>query len=67
MPFPTQKVDHMGMLTCNLCGGSVSTCASCRGACQEPVCTTCRDSDTGAVHVSVAKLTLTLSPPVVLV
>jgi hypothetical protein len=57
----------MGMLTCNFCGGSVSTCASCRGACQEPVCTTCRDSDTSAVHLTVMKLTLTLSPPVVLV
>jgi hypothetical protein len=57
----------MGMLTCNFCGGSVSTCASCRGPCREPVCTTCRDSDTSAVHASVVKLTLTLSPPVVLV
>jgi hypothetical protein len=57
----------MAMLTCDLCGGSVSTCASCRGTCPTPVCTTCRDSDTGAVHVSIAKLTLTLSSPVVLV
>ena len=57
----------MGMLTCNLCGGSVSTCASCRGACQEPVCTTCRDSDTSAVHITSVRITLTLAPPVVLV
>lgn len=57
----------MGMLMCSLCGGSVSTCASCRGPCQTPVCTVCRDSDTSAVHVTSAKLTLTLSPPVVLV
>jgi hypothetical protein len=57
----------MGMLTCNLCGGSVSTCASCRGACPAPVCTTCRDSDTSAVHASGTKLTLTLSPRVALV
>jgi hypothetical protein len=57
----------MGMITCSLCGGTLSTCASCRGTCQAPVCHTCRDSDTSAAHGSGAKLTLTLSPPVVLV
>jgi hypothetical protein len=57
----------MGMLTCNFCGGSVSTCASCRGTCQAPVCTTCRDSDTSAVHITTVRITLSVAPPVVLV
>ena len=59
--------DHRGMMTCGLCGGSVSTCASCHGTCANPVCHACRDSDTSVVHTSGPKLTLTLSPPVVLV
>lgn len=54
-------------MTCSLCGGSVSTCASCHGTCARPVCHTCRDSDTSVVHTSGQKLTLTLLPPVVLV
>ena len=58
--------DHRGMMTCSLCGGSVSTCASCHGTCVSPVCHTCRDS-ASVVHTSGQKLTLTLSPPVVLV
>ncbi len=59
--------DHVGMMTCSLCGGSVSTCASCHGTCATPVCHTCRDSDTSVVHTPGQKLTLTLAPPVVLV
>jgi hypothetical protein len=55
------------MMTCSLCGGSVGTCASCHGTCAAPVCHVCRDSDLTATHGSGAKLTLTLSPPVVLV
>jgi hypothetical protein len=57
----------MGMMTCSLCGGSVGTCASCHGTCATPVCHVCRDSDLTATHGSGAKLTLTLSPPVMLV
>ena len=53
-------------MTCSLCGGSVSTCASCHGTCVSPVCHTCRDS-ASVVHTSGQKLTLTLLPPVVLV
>ena len=55
------------MMTCSLCGGTVGTCASCHGSCTTPLCHACRDSDTSMVHGSGAKLTLTLSPPVVLV
>ncbi len=58
--------EHRGMLMCSLCGGTVTTCASCHGTCANPVCHACRDSDTSVVHTS-GKLTLTLSAPVVLV
>ena len=51
---------------CSLCGGTVGTCASCHGACANPVCHACRDSDTSVVHAAGTKLTLTLSPPIVL-
>ena len=55
------------MMTCSLCGGTVGTCASCHGSCTTPLCHACRDSDTSMVHGGGAKLTLTLTPPVVLV
>ena len=59
-----RRADHRGMLMCSLCGGTVTTCASCHGTCANPVCHACRDSDTSVVHATSGKLTLTLSPMV---
>jgi hypothetical protein len=58
--------DHRAMLTCSLCGGTVTTCASCHGSCANPVCHACRDSDTSVVHATSQTLTQTLSSRVVL-
>ena len=60
--------DHIRMMTCSLCDGSVSACASCHGSCPNPVCHACRDADTSASHGGTAlTVTLPLSSPVVLI
>jgi hypothetical protein len=62
------KTDHIRMMTCGLCGGSITTCASCHGSCSNPVCHVCRDSDASVAHgLAGSGRTLTLSSPVVLV
>jgi len=60
--------DHRRMMTCGLCGGTITTCASCRGTCADPVCHACRDSDLALSHAGPdSNVTVTLSSPVVLV
>jgi hypothetical protein len=60
------RADHGPMLTCSLCGGMVTICASCHGSCADPLCHACRDSDTSVTHATRRTLTLTSSSPVVL-
>jgi len=47
------RVDHGGMHECGLCGGTVTTCAACKGSCASPVCHVCRDSDPSRAACSV--------------
>jgi hypothetical protein len=47
------------MNTCCLCGGTITTCASCKGSCANPLCTVCRDAD-ATVCVAKGKVTVTL-------
>jgi hypothetical protein len=62
----TAMADHGDMLTCSLCGGTVTTCAACHGSCADPLCHACRDSDTSVAHATRRTLTLTSASPVVL-
>ena len=68
MGFECAMADHERMMTCSLCDGTVSACASCHGACANPVCHPCRDADPSASHGGTGlTVTLPLSSPVVLI